>query len=120
MSTACAARVGHRTCCIYTAFGPTCKAHHNPWCIMSFQAMAKAVEIKLPTHEKFVLIMLANYADESGKCWPSVETLCSDTGMSRAAVHKALAKLVKRGLVERAKRFKKNIQTTSIYVIRWS
>jgi DNA-binding IclR family transcriptional regulator len=86
---------------------------------MSFQAMAKAVEIKLPTQEKFVLIMLANYADESGKCWPSVETLCQDTGMSRAAVHKALAKLTKRGLLSRAKRFKNNLQTTSVYSLKW-
>lgn len=86
---------------------------------MSFQAMAKAVEIKLPFHEKFVLIMLANYADENGKCWPSIETLCKDTSLSRSAVHKALSKLIKRGIVQRTKRFKKNIQTTSIYAIRW-
>ena len=87
---------------------------------MSFQAMAKAVEIKLPTKEKFVLIMLANYADESGKCWPAVQTLANDTGLSTATVKRALKSLIDRGIVSRAQRRKGNIKTSSIYSLEWS
>ena len=42
---------------------------------MSFQAMAAAIPLRLPTNDKFVLLMLANYADENGKCWPSIDRL---------------------------------------------
>lgn len=86
---------------------------------MSFQAMAKAVEIKLPTHEKFVLIMLANYANEQGKCWPSVATLSGDTGLSLAAVKKALKKLVERGLISRQSQSKGGRKTSSMYSFQW-
>lgn len=86
---------------------------------MSFQAMAKAVEIKLPFHEKFVLIMLANYANEEGRCWPAVATLASDTGLSVAAVKKALKKLVERGLITRQSQSKGGRRTSSIYCFQW-
>jgi DNA-binding MarR family transcriptional regulator len=86
---------------------------------MSFQAMAKAVEIKLPTQEKFVLIMLANYADESGKCWPSVQTLATNTGLSTATVKRALKKLIARGLLSREQRRKGNLKTSSLYSLNW-
>jgi AraC-like DNA-binding protein len=87
--------------------------------VMSFQAMAWATKIKLPTHEKFVLIMLSNYADEHGKCWPSIETLCNETGMSRPTVKRALRKLVERKLLIKAKRVKGHLQTSNLYVLEW-
>ncbi len=82
---------------------------------MSFQAMAKAIELKIGTKQKFLLLVLANYADEGGRCWPSIETLCADTGMSRATVHRTLDKLIERGLVRRDMRFKGNVQISNIY-----
>jgi hypothetical protein len=57
---------------------------------MSFQAMADVIKLRLPTNEKFILLMLANYADQDGKCWPSVERLAADTGLSESSVHRAL------------------------------
>lgn len=35
---------------------------------------------------KLILISLANYADEDGECWPSIATLCTETGLSEATV----------------------------------
>lgn len=86
---------------------------------MSFQAMAKAVEIKLPSQEKYVLIMLANYADESGKCWPSVQTLANDTGLSTATVKRVLKKLTDRGVLSRAQRRKGGMKTSNLYALNW-
>lgn len=86
---------------------------------MSFQAMAWAIKIKLPTHEKFVLVLLSNYADEHGICWPSIETLCEQTGLSRPAVKRALRKLVERGIVTKAKQKKGHLQTSNLYTLKW-
>lgn len=71
---------------------------------MSFQAMAWAVKQKLPSREKFILIMLANYADENGICWPSNGRLCDDTGMSKNTLLAGLRGLAELGIVEIIKR----------------
>lgn len=86
---------------------------------MSFQAMAWATKIKLPTYEKFVLIMLSNYADEDGKCWPSIETLCNETGLSRPTVKRVLNKLAERGIIKKVRRTKGNLQTSNFYLLEW-
>lgn len=86
---------------------------------MSFQAMAWATKIKLPTYEKFLLIVLANYADDAGKCWPSIETLCNDTGLSRPTVKRTLRKLADRSLIKKVRRSKGNLQTSNFYLLEW-
>lgn len=73
---------------------------------MSFQAMAWAVGLKLPTREKFVLLMLANYASsDQGECYPSLARLAADTGMVNNTVISAIQKLEALGVltVERRK-----------------
>lgn len=71
---------------------------------MSFQAMAWAVKQKLPTREKFILIMLANYADENNYCWPSNGRLCNDTSMSKNTLLAGLRALAEIGLIDIIKR----------------
>jgi hypothetical protein len=87
---------------------------------MSFQAMAWAVGQQIPTHEKFTLIMLANYSDATGKCWPSIETLCHDTGLSRPSIKRALRVLVKLELVTKVKRQQGNLQSSNFYLLSLS
>lgn len=60
---------------------------------MSFQAMAAVIPLQLPTNDKFVLLMLANYADDNGKCWPSINRLSRDTGLSESSVRRCLHSL---------------------------
>jgi len=71
---------------------------------MSFQAMAWAVKQKLPSREKFILIMLANYADENGTCWPSNGRLCDDTGMSKNTLLAGLRALAEADVIDIIKR----------------
>ena len=71
---------------------------------MSFQAMAWAVKQKLPSREKFILIMLANYADENSTCWPSNGRLCDETGMSKNTLLAGLRALAELGVIEIIKR----------------
>jgi len=85
---------------------------------MSFQAMAWALKQPGKTAEKFLLIVIANYADENGQAWPSVERLCADTGMSRATVQRSLRKLEKAGLVTCHKRLRGTLQTSNLYTLK--
>lgn len=85
---------------------------------MSFQAMAWAVKQKAPTKQKFVLIILANYADDQGKCWPSLQTLCNETGIGRSTLIVCLNRLVEIGLIEKVKRYRNNLRTSTTYLLK--
>lgn len=67
---------------------------------MSFQAMAAAVEVDLPGNKKCLLMMMANYADENGFCYPAVSTLALDAGVSERSVQNYLSEFVERGIIE--------------------
>jgi len=71
---------------------------------MSFQCMVWAIEQKLPTYEKFVLIMLANYADEKNSCWPSIDTIAENTGLSKSTVLRTVKSLSEKGYLKVGKR----------------
>lgn len=67
---------------------------------MSWQALEWARQQKCgKSGRKFCLIMLANYADESGSCYPRVETLAADMEAGVSTVHTYLADLEKAGLI---------------------
>ena len=85
---------------------------------MSFQAVAWALKQPAKTNEKFLLIVISNYADENNHCWPSVERLSVDTGMSRATVKRTLTKLEQGGYLTRHKRIKGPLQTSNLYVLK--
>jgi DNA-binding MarR family transcriptional regulator len=84
---------------------------------MSFQAMAWALKQPAKTNEKFLLIVIANYADERGHAWPSVERLAVDTGMSRATIKRCLKKLEDGKFLSRHKRVKGRLQTSNLYAL---
>ncbi len=58
-----------------------------------------------------VLRELADFADEAGECWPSVETLSNCTSLSERAVQEALRALEQQGLIVTFRRS----QTSSRY-----
>lgn len=69
---------------------------------MSVQAITLAYAIKgLRSSEKFLLVTLANYADQDMKCWPSQGTLAADTGISRRHMVTLFAALEAKGLIRR-------------------
>lgn len=53
---------------------------------------------------KAVLLVLALRADQTGCCWPSVETVAQDAGLSVTATKQALRHLVALGLISRQTR----------------
>lgn len=103
---------------IYTAFLLSAQALTQGAAQMSFQAMTWAVKAELPAKEKFVLIMMANYADASGKCWPSLGTLAKETGLSKSTVQRAIQSLVKQGLVKIESRTYRGRTISNVYKVR--
>ena len=72
---------------------------------MSFTACAWAFKVRnVPSIERHVLLVLANYADEMGKCWPSQKHLSAATGHSERRIRDALSKLETEGYISRRSR----------------
>ena len=66
---------------------------------MSIKLMSEAWELRLPQTEKMVLLCLCDYANDSGECWPSVETLATKCSVSDRTVQRTIRKLVADGLL---------------------
>lgn len=83
---------------------------------MSFQAMAWAVEQKLPATKKIVLLMLANRVNsDTGKCVPKIKTLAEDCGLSETATKSAIKDLSDMGLLTIIPRFYEGQQMPNQY-----
>ena len=54
---------------------------------------------------KLVLMVLADYADESGECFPFVSTIAERAEQSVATVHRRLRELEAAGLIERVEQY---------------
>ena len=53
---------------------------------------------------KLILFALASRVDDEGKCWPSIDTICHDTGLKRRTTQLHLKGLVETGYVIRHER----------------
>lgn len=80
---------------------------------MSNQAITWAFGQSLPTIDKFVLVVLADYADEARSCYPGQERIAANTGASVSTVRRALARLEHRGLIVRERRQRRDGSRTS-------
>ncbi len=85
---------------------------------MSFEAMAWAVQQKLPATQKIVLLMLANRINkDTGKCVPRIKTLAEDCGLSESGTKTALKALCDAGLISAQARFQEGVQLANSYQI---
>lgn len=83
---------------------------------MSFQAMAWAVDLKLPTREKFVLLMLANRTNhDTGRCDPSHKRIAEDCGMSVSSVKRAIQSLEDSGFLVTENRSANSVKLPNQY-----
>jgi len=72
---------------------------------MSVRALTWSFNLILPDMAaKAVLNALADHADESGRCWPSMARLALYAGCEEKTVRRALVRLVAFGLIEREAR----------------
>lgn len=72
---------------------------------MSVQAITAAMAIRNASpSEKLLLLVLANYADEHMRCWPSQRRLADDTCLTDRTIRKLLSDLEQRGIITRTER----------------
>ncbi|MCE2563361.1 helix-turn-helix domain-containing protein [Komagataeibacter sp. FNDCF1] len=68
---------------------------------MSIKAINWALmQAALAPSPKLVLIVLANRANAQFKAWPSIETICRESGLSDRTARRALSELEKASLIE--------------------
>src|ERR1700745_283185 len=73
---------------------------------MSWGALAWATESEVGSSAaKFILILLANKADENFSCYPSIRTLMAESNAGRSTVLRALRDLETRGFISRRPQF---------------
>ena len=82
---------------------------------MSFQAMTWAITQRIPASQKIVLIVLANYANEKGACWPSLQTIAKDAGISKRTAMRTVEKLIENKIISVKKRRRSTGNQTSSY-----
>jgi DNA-binding MarR family transcriptional regulator len=66
---------------------------------MSTRIMAICWPVQVPPTEKAVLISLADNANDTGFCWPSIATICERTCLGKSTVIRAIASLEGRKLL---------------------
>lgn len=80
---------------------------------MSNEAINWAFHQDLPMARKFVLIVLANYADEAHSCYPGQKKIADKIGASVETVRRALTDLEAAGLISRERRTREGGYRTS-------
>ena len=69
----------------------------------------------LTTTQKFLLVVLATFANSEGECWPSQNKLARIIGVSHATVNTGLKKLENEKLIESLKRESSTGTQTKLY-----
>ncbi len=64
---------------------------------------------------KALLCVLKSYANGSGSCWPSSETLCRDSGSDRKTIFKWIAELEKWRVLTRINRTIRGLKSSNQY-----
>lgn len=64
-----------------------------------FSTAVWSADISDPT-SKFILLRLADHANDAGECWPSVASICKSTGLCERSVQGKLRALEKSGIIK--------------------
>ena len=88
---------------------------------MSFIHMKWATKAQnLTAHEKLLLIIICEYADSDGQCFPKIDTLAKDCNISKSTAIRCLNSLCEKGLLKRKHRFKNKMKTSNYYTVNIS
>ncbi|MEK9767819.1 MAG: helix-turn-helix domain-containing protein [Betaproteobacteria bacterium] len=92
--------------------------------MMSWDALAWAAKQSAGgATDKLILLLLADFADENGSCYPSHKTIATRAECGVSTVERALKRLQQRGLLVISPRFDKsnggsNRQTSNLYTLK--
>lgn len=80
---------------------------------VSVKAINWALELELPPAKKLILVVLADYADDSGYSFPGADKIASRSSISKRTLTRALAELEEDGYLVRERRNLVNGNRTS-------
>ena len=63
---------------------------------------------EIPSRAKAVYMYLKDRSNAEGECWPAIKTIARDTSMSVSTVKRALADLIRCGLLYKEFRYRQN------------
>lgn len=71
-------------------------------CVMSIRIMGAVWERQdITSTQKLVLLALADWANDEGHCWPSIDRLCKKSCLKRRSVQNAIRDLENMGIIRR-------------------
>lgn len=71
----------------------------------------------LPGNSKLIYAYLAAFAGNGDECYPSVETICKELGMTKTTMYKYMNVLVEDGVIEKKQTYVGNLKSKVIYRI---
>lgn len=72
----------------------------------------------LPARSKLVYMYLKDRANKEGQCWPAIQTIGRDLGLSRSTVKRALRELEQGSfLVKQSRKRENKGDTSNLYLI---
>lgn len=66
------------------------------------------LDSELPSRAVAVYLVLNEYADKEGYCFPSLKTIAQGTGLSKSTVKRAIKDLTETGFIQKEKRYRPN------------
>lgn len=74
----------------------------------------------MKTAERFVLVTLADRANQEGVCWPGYKDIAYRTGYTPRRIMTLIGRLMKAGLVEKVERSgRRGQQTSNLYILHF-
>ncbi len=75
-------------------------------------------DTELPHRARTVYMYLKDRADHEGRCWPGINTIAAELGLSRSTIKRALRDLEKGGYLQKAARHRENgSKTSNLYTV---
>ncbi len=74
---------------------------------------------ELPHRAKTVYMYLKDRCNQNAACWPGINTIAADLGLSRSTVKRAIKDLTQHGLIHKEPRFRENGSNSSnLYLLK--
>lgn len=74
---------------------------------------------ELPHRAKAIYMYLKDRSNRTGECWPGINTIAADLGLSRSTVKRAIRDLTQRSFLKKEPRYRENGSNSSnLYLVK--
>lgn len=85
---------------------------------MSIEVMTWAWKTQLKPTLKLTLLALADYSNDEGICWPSIDSITKKSSLTRSSLIKNVQKLCDMGAIEKQKRYENGKRSSNEYRLK--